>query len=147
MMIGLLADAAASDPMISGNWLIGIIGALSTAVAAIIGKVAGHKAEASNREVTVKKPVPTIQVREEAQWATKPELEDHVETTREEFARVWNQFGVERKIGNEESTKIHERLNKQSEATATLQGSVNEVGKNVARILDVMMNRKPGARQ
>lgn len=39
--------------------------------------------------------------------------------------------------------KIHQRLDSTSVATATLQGKVEEVGGNVARMLDIMMNHKP----
>jgi hypothetical protein len=43
--------------MVSGNWIIGVIGALSTAAALILGKVQGRK-EAS--AMVINEPVPTV---------------------------------------------------------------------------------------
>lgn len=148
MMIGILADAAAaSDPMISGNWLIGLIGAISTAAAAIIGKFAGQKAGENSREVTLKKPVPTVVTREEPQWATKPDLDEHIERTDKHFAEVWNRFETERHVARESANNIHRRLDKQSEATAGVQASLNEVKETTGKLLDIALNRKPGTRQ
>lgn len=148
-MIEVLANSPTPQPdfMISGNWLIGALIALIPVLGAvwIKAKQAG-RTEAQESTVTVKKPVPTVTIREEAHWATKPELEAHEERTTNELKQIWEAIDGERKIAREALGRIHTRLDNQSTATATLQGTVNEVGQNVARILDVMMNRKPGSR-
>lgn len=139
-----LADVTPpTDFMISGNWLIGFLVAMIPLVGAVWlkAKEAG-RAEAQDNNVTLKKPVPTIQTREEPSWATKPELEDHVGWTREEFKRVWGQFGTERGIGNKELTQIHERINQQSQATASLKGAVEQIGENVSQLLHLALHGK-----
>lgn len=139
----LLAEAAAgADPMISGAWIIKIIGAIFTGAALILGRYWGRKEKESEASVTIKKPVPTILTRSEEPFATQPDLDDHVKWCRDEFQRVWGQFGVERKIHNDELTQIHERINVQTNATATIKGSVEEIGKNVAQLLHLALNGK-----
>lgn len=141
-MMHLLAETAAgADPMISGNWIIGLIGALTSLATLLIGKRQGIK-EAADSNVTLKKPVPTIQTREEPAWATKPELNDFLNWTRDEFKRVWFQFGTERTIDNDELNKIHERINQQSQATASLKGSVEKIGENVGQLLHLALHGK-----
>lgn len=144
--MNLLADVAQTDPMISGNWLIGIIGALTTGAAAIIGKLMGRKEGETSREVTLKKPVPTVVTREEPQWASRPDLEAHEERTANELKQVWEAIDGERKIAREALGRIHTRLDNQSTATATLQGTVNAVNSNVNKLLDLAL-KKPGTRQ
>jgi hypothetical protein len=136
-----LAEAA-PDAMISGNWIIGVIGALASAGALILGKYQGRK-EAQESSVTLKKPVPTVVTRSEALFANKPDLDDHVGWTRNEFTRVWSQFGCERTMHNEELTKIHDRINQQSLATSNLRGSVEQIDKNVSQLLTLALNSKP----
>lgn len=142
-MMNLLAETGGS-----GDGLVISIGAIAALGAAVAAVVKAFKAgvqkgkEAQDNNVTLKKPVPTIQTREEPSWATKPDLEDHVGWTRNEFARVWGQFGTERTIENEELNKIHERINQQSLATSNLKGSVEEIGKNVSQLLHLALHGK-----
>lgn len=63
MMMHILAETAGTpDTLISGNWLIAVIGALASGIALVIGKRQGLK-EATNN-VTLQAPVPTVPVRE-----------------------------------------------------------------------------------
>lgn len=143
-MISILADAASNpDFMISGNWLIGALVILIPVVGGVWlkGRASG-RSEAQENKVTLQKPVPTLTTRNEALFATKPELDDHVHWSREEFARVWSQFGTERVIDNDELNKIHERINQQSLATSNLKGSVEEIGKNVSQLLHLALHGK-----
>lgn len=124
---------------------VAAITALGVAVAAVIKAYKAGIAKGENSSsVTLKKPVPTIQTREEPLWATKPELEDHVGWTRDEFKRVWGQFGTERQICNQEFTQIHERVSAQSLATAELKGSVDAIAENVSRLLDIATGKTTG---
>lgn len=143
MMMELLANAAQDDFLISGKWLIALAVAVIPALGAvwIKAKQTGLK-EAQESSVTLKKPVPTIQTREEPLWAKDSDLKDHVAWTRNEFGRVWNQFGTEREIDNAELTKIHERINQQMNATSNLKGSVEEIGKNVSQLLHLSLHGK-----
>lgn len=144
-MIGFLADVAAgsnADPMISGDWVLKLVGALFTGIALIAGRYWGRKEKENESSVTLKKPVPTIQTREEPAWATDPDLKDHVTWTREEFQRVWGQFGAERAMHNNELTNIHERINQQAQATATIKGAVEGIDQNVQQLLHLALHGK-----
>jgi hypothetical protein len=141
MMTQLMAEVAGADPMISGNWLIGLIGALCTGAAAIIGKVMGRKEGENSREVTVKKPVPTIQVREEAQWATKPDLEDHKNRTDKGFREVWEAIDGERKVARNALGNIHARIDKQVESLAKMEGSLESLETTTGKLLDLALGK------
>jgi hypothetical protein len=68
-----LADAA-PDAMISGNWLIAVIGAIAAGIALVIGKKQG-RAEAEENNVTIKHPVPTVPM---SKVSTPPTWDAHV---------------------------------------------------------------------
>ena len=131
--------------MISGNWLIGALLLLIPVIGGvwIKAKAAGRSEGETSRQVTLKKPVPTVVTREEPAWATKPDLEDHEERTKQEFAQLWEAIDGERKIARDALGRIHGRLDKQSEATAKVQGTVDEVKSNVSKLLDIALQRKP----
>ena len=141
----LLAETARPDFMISGNWLIGALLLLIPVIGGvwIKAKAAGRSEGETSRQVTLKKPVPTVVTREEPAWATKPDLEDHEERTKQEFAQLWEAIDGERKIARDALGRIHGRLDKQSEATAKVQGTVDEVKSNVSKLLDIALQRKP----
>ena len=127
---------------------VGAITALGIAIAAVVKAYrSGVQKGSSTTETTLKKPVPTLTVREEAQWATKPDLDDHIERTDKHFAEVWNQFESERGVARDSANNLHRRLDKQSEATAAVQASLNEVKETTGKLLDIALNRKPGTRQ
>lgn len=141
-MIDLLANAAQTDPLISGNWIIALIGAVAAGIALVVGKIQGRK-EVESRDVTLKKPLPTLQTREEPQWATKPELENHIERTDKQFSEIWNAIQQERGVARESLSKIHSRIDFQSNATAAVQATVNEVRQTVSTLLDLALHRNP----
>ncbi len=145
----ILADVAAgADPMISGNWLIGALIALIPVIGAawIKGKAAG-RTEAADNNVTLKKPVPTIQVREEQRFVGRDEFLELTTRMTAEHTKLWGQFSEERKIWNHEIESIQKRQDSQSTAIASLQGTVDEVNKTVGQLLAIALNaRKPGTR-
>jgi hypothetical protein len=145
MTMELMANAGGGDDlMISGKWLIALAVAVIPALGAvwIKAKALGQK-EAQEASVTVKKPVPTVTIREEAQWATRPELEDHIERSDKQFCEIWQAIQAERGIARTALSRIHERLDNQTTATATLQGTVDEVKGTVAKLLDLALGKKP----
>jgi hypothetical protein len=144
MMMNLLAETGGSgDGLVMS---IGAIAALGVAVTAVVKAFkAGVAKGETSQNVTLKKPVPTIQTREEPQWATKPELVDHIAWTRDELGRVWDQFGTEREIHNGDLNNMHERLNKQSTAVAGLMGAVEKIDQNVNRLLDIQLGKPNGS--
>ena len=75
-------------PRLGGNWLIALIGALTSAAALIIGKMQGKK-EAS--ETTLKSPVPTVptsKVSTPPSWDAHRALCDRVTRTESDILRV-----------------------------------------------------------
>jgi hypothetical protein len=145
MTMQMLAETGAGG---EGLYIsVAAIAALGVAIAAVIKafKAGVQKGkEAQDNNVTLKKPVPTIQTREEPQWATKPDLQDHIGWTRDEFNRVWDQFGAEREIFNGDLNNMHERINAQSTAVAELMGGVEKIDQNVSRLLDIQLGKSNG---
>jgi hypothetical protein len=150
-MMQFLAEAAAAKPdfMISGNWLIGALVVLIPVIGGVWlkGRDVGRRLGENAREVTLKKPVPTVVTREEAAWATKPDLDEHINRTDKHFAEVWDAIQGERGIARVALGRIHERIDEQSLATARVQGTVDEVKSNVGKLLDLALNRKPGTQR
>ncbi len=136
----LLAEATPPDPNIPAAAVVGIIGAITTLVVGIIGKLKLDQVKNESRDVTLKPPVPTVRTQEEPQWATDPDLKDHVKWTREEFKRVWGQFGTEREIHNKEISQIGKRIDEQAVATAEIKGTVSKIDDNVDKLLDLALN-------
>ena len=118
-----LAQAAGADPLISGQWLIGIVGAIASGAALIIGKIQGRR-EAQASDVTLRRPVPTIETREKPAWALKSDLEALAAKH-------------DRNIHN-----VHARLDDQVKALARLEGTAASTSENVGKLLDIAMNRK-----
>lgn len=85
----MLADAS-PDPMISGNWIIAMIGAIAAGVALVVGKKQG-RAEAADNNVTIKQPVPTVpmsRVTTPPTWSDHKALADRVMRTESDILRV-----------------------------------------------------------
>lgn len=139
-MIPMLAEA--SDTLVSGNWIIAVIGAIAAGIAHVVGRKVGRNEGENSRDVLIKKPVPTIQTREEPHWATKPELAEHVERTEQHFRDVWTAIESGRETSRVSLGKIHQRIDSQATATAAVQASVEEIRGLVGRLLDLALNRK-----
>jgi hypothetical protein len=73
MFISNTAAAAANgaDPMISGQWIIAVIGAAASAVALVIGKMQGRK---EAQRTTLESPVPEVPTRK---VSTPPSWDAH----------------------------------------------------------------------
>lgn len=81
-MISILAEVAA-DPMVSGNWIIGVIGAIAAGIALVIGKKQG-RAEAQDNNVTLQGQ--PISVKMEEHFVTRREF-DRLEKVTEGLRR------------------------------------------------------------
>jgi hypothetical protein len=144
-MMTLLAQAAAdADPMISGKWLIAAAVAIIGAVGGVLLKRWGLEQGRSERHVTIAdQPISFSQA---SPAATQTDLDAHIERVDKQISDIWVAIQAERGVARTALSRIHERLDLQSKVTATLQGSVEEVGKNVGRLLDLALNRKPPTR-
>ena len=136
MMINLIADVAAgADPMISSTAVTAIIGAITTLVVGVIGKLKLDQVKnETSREVTIKRPVPTVNIKEDPEYATKKDLHE-----------VWVAIEANRQANHEELSKIYNRLNTQSSVVATMHGTMDEVKATVNELLRIALNGKtPG---
>lgn len=78
IVISTTTAAAAADPMISGNWLIAVIGAIASAAALLIGKMQGERKAASTRLESPIPTVPTSKVSTPPSWDAHRALADRV---------------------------------------------------------------------
>lgn len=60
-MMNLLAETVAADPMISGDWMLKLIGALFTGAALVLGRYWGKKEESA--KLTLPNPMPEMPFR------------------------------------------------------------------------------------
>lgn len=114
-MIGYLANTAAPDPMISGDWIIAVIGALASAFALFYGKRQGLK-EATNN-VTLQSPLPEFPVRKlltPPSWDAHKALCDRVsalEVATSELRReTTHQYQEILKAGGEREVHLSDKL-------------------------------------
>jgi hypothetical protein len=144
--VPMMAQTDALPPAAVGGIIAAVIGGLIAS--GYLGKKVGET-KAEHRDVTVKQPVPTVTIREEESFLRREDFDDHMLRTDKQIGEIWEAIQAERNVARTALGRIHERLDAQTRVTATLQGSVEEVGKNVGRLLDLALqppNRKPPAR-
>ena len=132
----ILAEAA-SDPMISGNWLIALVGAISTGAVAIIGKMKVDQARMKTSTVIENQPLPVNLV---DTVATKEELKSLERRILKEITKQESAFEKERDVTREELGKIHSRLDRTSECIAEVKGQLSQIEKNLNRVLNILTN-------
>lgn len=149
-MIQILADAATKpDAMISGEWLIAIIGALASAAALVIGKVQGRKESESSRDVTIKPPVPRLDVNmhEDPEFVTMEVFNGHLKRIEESFFKIEQALDSERGIARTANGNIHKRIDAMSERLgerlSKLEGTSEGIAKTTATLLDIALGKKP----
>lgn len=98
-MIELLANAApAADPMISGNWILAMIGAITTAAAAFFGKAQGRK---EAQRTTLESPVPEVPTRKvptPPTYDAHRALEHRVGRVEEDITRIRDELKEDRRV-------------------------------------------------
>lgn len=152
MMMQFIADAAAAQPdtMISGNWLIGAIGAICTGIALIYGKKQGIK-EATNN-VTIQPPFPKFDVttKEHPDFVTHGQLNGHLDRIETTFEEIKEELDGERGIARTANGNIHKRIDALSERLgdrlAKLEGTSQNVKETVDKLLDIALGKKPTPR-
>ena len=118
---------AAADPMISGNWLLGLLGALTTAAVAIIGKL---KVDAAKREKS--SVVETL--------ATKDEMRALEDRLVAEIKKLEGAISKERDIARTANGNLHARIDKSAEALAAMNGQLIQISANLNRLIDLALN-------
>lgn len=156
MMTQLLAAASASpDTLISGNWIIAVIGALATGAALVIGKFQGRKQglqEATNN-VTLQSPVPRfgVDMKEDPDFVTHNQLNGHLDRIEATFEEIKDALDGERGIARVANGNIHKRIDALSERLgdrlSNLEGTSRGVKETVDKLLDIALGKiKPPTR-
>lgn len=132
-------------------WLTPLVtGVIAAVFAGVGGLLYGNnkgKQQADARDVTLRKPVPTIQIREEQRWVDREEFKSHVDRTEGHFERIWEAMEENRNTARESLSKIHKRIDDQSIAVAAVAATTNEVKGTVNKLLDLAIGKtKPNSR-
>jgi hypothetical protein len=113
--MNLLAEttAAAADPMISGNWIIGFLGAAGT----LLGVILGHKNGKASQSVTLATPLPEMPFRKmltPPSWDAHKALCDRVSAlelaTSELRRETTHQYQEILKAGGEREVHLSDKL-------------------------------------
>lgn len=139
----MMADVTpvTADPMISGTWLIGIIGALSTAAVGIMGKVNVDKARKQRSTIIENQPVGVRLEEQPDPPATKKELLALETRLTTELKKIEEALGKERDIARVANGNLHTRADKSVEVMAEMKGELKQISENVDRLLDLAMKR------
>ncbi len=147
MIPQLLADAA-PDPMISGNWIIAVIGAIAAAVSLFIGKKVGK--DSATRDITIRPPVPTVRTQEEPEYVTLEIFNGHLARIEGSFAKIEQALDSERGIARLANGNIHKRIDalseKMGERLGVMEGTLKGVAETTHTLLDIALGKKPPTR-
>lgn len=140
-----LAEAA-PDALISGNWIIGVIGAIAAGIALVIGKRQG-RAEAADNNVTLKHPVPTIHTQEAPEYVTMAIFNGHLKRIENSFAKIEEALDSERGVARIANGNVHKRIDalseKMGERLGNLEGTLKGVAETTHTLLDIALGKKP----
>lgn len=153
MMLRFLADAgpAGGDGLYMSAAVITAIGV------AIVGAIKAYRSGVqkgeTSRSVTVKPPVPRLDVntKEDPDYVTHGQLNGHLTRIEDTFEEIKEALNSERSIARTANGNIHKRIDALSERLgerlSSLEGKTEGVADNVNKLLDIALNRKPGTRQ
>ena len=136
-MVNLLAEVGvgASDTLISGNWIIGMIGALFTGAALLLGKHQGKKQE-QDRKVTINDPIPKVRTQEEPEYVTNEILNGHLARIDGSIREIKQAQDSERGVARTAISNVHSRLDKVIENQGVSRGELTQINLNVQRLLN-----------
>lgn len=126
--------------VLSGGAVVGIIGAISTLVVGIIGKLKVDQARNQSNDVTIKRPVPTVETREKPVLAIKADVDSAIK-------RIEDQHNKCQQYQGEQRANIHHRLDDQVKALARMEGTLASVQQTTSTLLDLALQKKPSPRQ
>jgi hypothetical protein len=145
MILELIAQAAPAspDPMISATAVTGIIGAITTLVVGIIAKLKVDAVKNESREVTLKKPVPTVRTQEEPEFVTMGVFNGHLQRIENSFDEIKEALEGERGTARIAQGNIHKRIDalseKLTEKLSRLEGTSGAVKETVDRLLTMAL--------
>jgi hypothetical protein len=149
--VNLLAETVvqASEAIPSAG-LVAVIGAVSSLVIGIIGKIKVDQARNESRDVTLKPPVPTVRTQEEPEFVTIQVFNGHLRRIEESFQKIELALDSERSIARTANGNIHKRIDAMSERMgerlSKLEGITEGIAKTTATLLDIELGKKPATR-
>lgn len=143
----LLAEATPPDPNIPTAAVVGIIGAITTLVVGIIGKLKLDQVKNESRDVTLKPPVPTVRTQEEPEFVTVDVFNGHLQRIESNFEEIKEALDSERGIARNANGNIHRRIDalseKMGERLGNLEGTLKGVAETTKTLLDIALGKKP----
>lgn len=127
--------------MISGNWLIGVLGALSTAAVAVIGKLKLDQAKRERTSTRIENLPITVSLVETL--ATKEEMASLEARLVAEIKKLEGSLGKERDVARTANGNLHARIDKTSDNLSLMRGEIGQMNANLNRLIDLAMNPKP----
>ena len=135
-MMNLLAETAAgADPMISGSWLIAVLGAATT----LLGIILGHSKGKASQGVALLAPIPEIPFRK----VERPVSYDQHDSLVQRVGRIETHLDViQRDQANQYRTIIEVGAERELRLTETLHAGLREVHSRLDAILKSTPNRR-----
>lgn len=135
-MMNLLAEATAgADPMISGNWLIGFLGAAGT----LLGIILGHQKGKASQGVTINTPIPEMPFRK----VERPVSFDQHNSLEQRVGRIEAHLDViQRDQASQYRQIIEAGAERELRLTETLHAGLREVHSRLDTILKSNPNRR-----
>ena len=134
-----------AETLISGDWIIGIVIAIITAVGGVWLKSSseerGARCERETRSTTIEgQPVGIALVKT---LATKDELEAQEVRIVAELKKLEGALNSERSVARVANGNIHARIDKTVEGMAEMKGELHQINANLSRLIDIAMHPKP----
>ena len=126
---------ALSDPLISGNWIVAVISALTSGAALFWGKSQkDQKDKAMESNVTIENQPLGISL--EKALATVEQVEALEVRIEGQLSQIRITLKEEQNIARIANGNLHARLDKVIEAQAEHRGELRQINKNVERLLE-----------
>ena len=142
----VMADAAPVDSLVSGNWIIAVIGAVASGAALFWGKSQkDEKDKAMNMKTTIEDQPVGIRVHED--FVTHGELSEHIGRIEGDISGIMIAMEGERGIARIANGNLHKRMDSMSEnlggRMGKIEGTVEGIKGNTDKLLDIALNHNP----
>ena len=134
--------------MISLTAVVGIIGAVTTLIVGVIGKLKIDQARSQTNDVTIKKPVPELEVitHERPDFVTHELFTDHMLRIERTFVDIKAVLDKERDTARTSNGNVHRLIDAMAERLgerlANLEGTAKATNETVGKLLDMAMGKK-----
>jgi hypothetical protein len=139
LILAQAAPAPTNYGSISGELIIALIGAVSTAIVLVRSKGREKQAHERGRKegATQVEVQGDINTREHVELVTKAQLDERMEALENDIHEIKTALSKERDTARDSLGKVHARLDKVMENQANSRGELNQISLNVQRLLDI----------